>query len=199
MFSAPKHEGGSETPGIEETVLVESRREHLHRPGSDVGTESPVRLTPATAPVAQQQPTTHTGVEPITAASSAVPTERSDATPVASTAGDERPGFEETETLVARSYTPLIAGDFPASDPSRISPNRALATAPAFSPPKQSRENLPQHSQASSHAPDEIRIHIGLIEVTAVHPAPTPSAPAKRPRRAPSLDEYLRSRDSRPS
>lgn len=45
--------------------------------------------------------------------------------------------------------------------------------------------------------PDEIRIHIGRIEVIAVSPPPvTPAAP-KPPRRAPSLDEYLRRRDGR--
>jgi hypothetical protein len=44
--------------------------------------------------------------------------------------------------------------------------------------------------------PDEIQIHIGRIEVTAVHPAST-QAPAKPQRNVPSLDEYLRRRDRR--
>lgn len=44
--------------------------------------------------------------------------------------------------------------------------------------------------------PDEIQIHIGRIEVTALHPAPAPAV-AKPQRNVPSLDEYLRRRDRR--
>lgn len=44
--------------------------------------------------------------------------------------------------------------------------------------------------------PDEIQIHIGRIEVTAV-PQTLPSAPARAARKAPSLEEYLRRRDER--
>jgi hypothetical protein len=44
--------------------------------------------------------------------------------------------------------------------------------------------------------PDEIQIHIGRIEVTAVHPAPPPAA-AEPQRKVPSLDDYLRRRDRR--
>ncbi len=44
--------------------------------------------------------------------------------------------------------------------------------------------------------PDEIQIHIGRIEVTAVPPAPVP--PAARPAtKSVSLDEYLKRRDAR--
>ena len=49
----------------------------------------------------------------------------------------------------------------------------------------------------SDREPDEIQIHIGRIEVTAVPPAPA-ILPAPKPRHvAPSLDEYLRRRDRR--
>jgi hypothetical protein len=46
------------------------------------------------------------------------------------------------------------------------------------------------------HEPDEIQIHIGRIEVTAVHPAPAPAV-VKPQRNVPSLDEYLKRRDRR--
>lgn len=50
--------------------------------------------------------------------------------------------------------------------------------------------------EPSVREPDEIQIHIGRIEVTAVHPAPAPAA-AKTHRNVPSLDEYLKRRDRR--
>jgi hypothetical protein len=56
-----------------------------------------------------------------------------------------------------------------------------------------SSRSLASHSRASG----DIEIHIGRIEVTAVHPAPTSTTPVKQPRRAPSLDEYLKRRDGR--
>jgi len=55
-----------------------------------------------------------------------------------------------------------------------------------------------QGSGPSVREPDEIQIHIGRIEVTAVHPAPTPAV-AKPQRNVPSLDEYLKRRDRRTS
>jgi len=45
--------------------------------------------------------------------------------------------------------------------------------------------------------PEEIQIHIGRIEVTAVPAAPA-AAPTARPRRAPNLAEYLKKGDRRP-
>lgn len=53
-------------------------------------------------------------------------------------------------------------------------------------------------SNTPSREPDEVEIHIGRIEVTAVQTA-APSAPAKPRRLAPSLDDYLRQRDRRNS
>ena len=50
----------------------------------------------------------------------------------------------------------------------------------------------------SDGEPDEIQIHIGRIEVTAVPPAPAIRPAPKPPRHvAPSLDEYLRRQDRR--
>jgi hypothetical protein len=44
---------------------------------------------------------------------------------------------------------------------------------------------------------DDIQIHIGRIEVTAVRPAPAPQPAARTRRGAPSLDDYLKRRDGR--
>jgi hypothetical protein len=44
---------------------------------------------------------------------------------------------------------------------------------------------------------DDIQIHIGRIEVTAVRPTPAPQPAAKNRRGAPSLDDYIRRRDGR--
>ena len=51
-------------------------------------------------------------------------------------------------------------------------------------------------AQSERPEPDEIQIHIGRIEVTAV-PQTRPSTPARAARKAPALDEYLRRRDER--
>jgi hypothetical protein len=55
-----------------------------------------------------------------------------------------------------------------------------------------------QRAKPEAREADEIQIHIGRIEVTAVQPAPAPAA-AKPQRNVPSLDEYLRRRDRRAS
>jgi hypothetical protein len=51
----------------------------------------------------------------------------------------------------------------------------------------------------SSREPDEIEIHIGRIEVTAVQAAATSVSTPKPRRGGPSLEEYLKRRDRRVS
>jgi hypothetical protein len=70
--------------------------------------------------------------------------------------------------------------------------------APAL--PSRAREaerTLPSRAAMPQREPDEIRIHIGRIEVTAAPPAPAPArvAPA---RKTLSLDDYLKRRNGRP-
>lgn len=91
---------------------------------------------------------------------------------------------ESEATPAKRTFTPLITSTFVPSPP--------IVTL--RSPTKPSAE--PSQSLASrSHATDDIEIRIGRIEVAAMPAAPIRSAPAKPPRRAASLDEYLKRRD----
>lgn len=77
--------------------------------------------------------------------------------------------------LPVKTFAPVVQGTF---------------TAPAAAGPH-------RDSRAPAGEPDEINIHIGRIEVTAVQP-PAPVAAVPRARRsASSLDDYLRQRDRR--
>jgi hypothetical protein len=97
-------------------------------------------------------------------------------------------GFQtetRTETQVGVENRPLVA-------PIQQVRERGDATIrDACSRDASSRE--PRTHRSAPAVPDEVHIHIGQIEVTAV---PTPAAPAIRKpvRKSPSLDEYLRRR-----
>lgn len=102
-------------------------------------------------------------------------------------AGGQMPheGVEETQALVPQHA---------------VSP---LTTRITHRPDAEQGQDVRAHfTQASTQAPlepDEIHIHIGRIEVTAVQPAPARPAPTAPRPRTPSLSEYLRRRDGRPS
>jgi hypothetical protein len=68
--------------------------------------------------------------------------------------------------------------------------------APAAFSPAKSRSPI-RDVHAASRQGDDIQIHIGRIEVTAVRPAPSPQPAARTRRGAPSLDDYLKRRDGR--
>jgi hypothetical protein len=112
-----------------------------------------------------------------------------------SDAGDSDAGFESPrrETPAARE-----AGVQPGRP---VSPLVSLIREQSAAPPiarDHPAAQIPRKvSGAVPREPDEINIHIGRIEVTAVQPqAPGAAAPrARRP--GTSLDEYLRQRDRR--
>lgn len=62
--------------------------------------------------------------------------------------------------------------------------------------PNASPGPMPHSARSERRKPDEIQIHIGRIEVTAVPQTP-PSTPARPGRTAPTLAEYLHRRDGR--
>jgi len=68
---------------------------------------------------------------------------------------------------------------------------------PVRSGAKVSQQKLRQWSaSAAARDPDEIQIHIGRIEVTAVPPPPATPTP-KRAAKGPTLQEYLGRRNRR--
>ena len=102
--------------------------------------------------------------------------------------GETAKGDRLTETVrTSRDYVPLI--------PTILPPRPIVVGVPVTMPSVDS----PRPAVSPSRDSDEIEIHIGRIEVTAVHPTPLRTAPAKTPRRAPSLDDYLKQRDGRSS
>jgi hypothetical protein len=88
-------------------------------------------------------------------------------------------------------YTPLIA-----NSPAHSAQNSLASVPPNFSSPMNHEKQRAAASRAAAREPDEIQIHIGRIEISAV--PQTPAAPAvKAARKSSSLDDYLRRRDRR--
>jgi hypothetical protein len=84
---------------------------------------------------------------------------------------------------------PLVAGDFPVAPvvPGRSAP--AEAGSGGLPPPRRAPEPKAE--------PEQIEISIGRIEVTAAPPAVVRAPAPRNPNRAPSLDDYLKRRNSR--
>jgi hypothetical protein len=95
------------------------------------------------------------------------------------------PELRRFDAISEDRITQLVAGNVNPAEPKNPSRNRLypFATEPKL--------------RSADREPEEIQIHIGRIEVTAVQPAPA-IPPTPKPRRVtPSLDEYLRRRDRR--
>jgi hypothetical protein len=85
-------------------------------------------------------------------------------------------------------FTPLVML------PSRRQPHPEIAEPCTHAAaPCRATERLPLRVE---HSQDDVQIHIGRIEVTAVQQAPA-RMPSKTPRKAQNLDEYLKHRDRR--
>jgi hypothetical protein len=126
-----------------------------------------------------------------------MPQERSEATPSAAPSAARRgtaigpSNSSEAEPVVP---APLFA---PLQSPQRaLASVRVAADQPAPQAVPQTTSGLPRKRPAASRDPEEVQIHIGRIEVTAM--PPEPARTALRPQRtALPLGEYLRRRDGR--
>jgi hypothetical protein len=72
---------------------------------------------------------------------------------------------------------------------------RQLALGSSLAPKEKNDASAARNSVAADRRTDEIQIHIGRIEVTAIHP-PAPKGPKVRDKEL-SLDAYLKRRDGR--
>jgi hypothetical protein len=96
-------------------------------------------------------------------------------------------------------YSPHAPEGLPRkSNPQALEPLTPRAITPTVqrADEKGNSGRLARHLRSPSREADEIQIHIGRIEVTAVPPAPARPAPAPN-RKSPSLDEYLKRRPGR--
>lgn len=99
----------------------------------------------------------------------------------------------QTESITSQ-VEPLV-GEPTSVAPARTAPILPVAS-PLVAPPSATRNSLSPRFTApserpSKEVPDEIQIHIGRIEVTAVPPAAPRPAPPK-PRKSLDLGEYLK-------
>jgi len=143
-----------------------------------------------------------TGPSPVGAAEYAhpesPPSEQPSYAPLLSAAPNQTPRQEVTpETAIAsrqdessgdRTYAPLMIQ--PPLRPAALTPP---SEQPAAAASRSAERSSPRQAE---HEPDEIQIHIGRIEVTAVQQAPA-RAPLKTLHKGQSLDEYLKRRDRR--
>ena len=94
-------------------------------------------------------------------------------------------------TINTAVYVPLLKTK---ASPSRSEPIEA-GTPAYYGGAKMSQQKAPQWSApAAKNGSDEIQIHIGRIEVTAV-PPPAATTKPKHVAKGPSLQEYLKRRD----
>ncbi len=116
----------------------------------------------------------------------------------------ERPSFVRPNAIASDDRSAELSGKVADSEAPPVkrtfTPLIAAALAPRPQPVTLRPSATPNADAAQSFAPrsraiDDIEIHIGRIEVAAMQAAPIRSAPAKPPRRAASLDEYLKRRD----
>lgn len=96
---------------------------------------------------------------------------------------------EKTQNVTVRHvYAPIVSGSLVRPGNPELSKQN---TNPFAGDARQKMQGMPRHAAAAAREPDEIQIHIGRIEVTAVPQAPAPTA-TKPLRKGLNLEEYLR-------
>ncbi len=201
IFSAPRAAGSFEPLGEVENVPTGDEREVLHESVSAVATSSAPESRPrATAPAIEDESPASLIATPQSVAGFMLP--------IAGRAGSENPGLagsKVTDQNDRRAESSASGGETAAISAKRpYAPLISAALAPSPPPPSLVFPGRPEAGSSQPfasqpRASDDIEIHIGRIEVAAVHPAPARTAPARPQRRAASLDEYLKRRDGRPS
>lgn len=106
-----------------------------------------------------------------------------------------RRDVENSEVVPKARYEPLVAENFGRTERPRFLRDTSNPLTPDVR--REEERNLLRRLRPPEREPDEIQIHIGRIEVTAMPPAPARAEP--RPaRKSPSLDEYLKRGEGRP-
>ena len=166
-------------PAPQSPEAAEPRQQSALLPPVQPSAASPVRAAESAYPES-----TPCGPPALTPLVRAAPSQ----SPAGETSFETAIAVKQTESSTDRGYAPLMI-QAPPRPASVLSP-RAQPTAAA------SRNLEPSSPRQAEHEPDEIQIHIGRIEVTAVQQAPA-RAPLKTLHKGQSLDEYLKRRDRR--
>jgi hypothetical protein len=212
VFAPIGRAAASETPTLEEDVFsaTEDRPAPTWRSPLDTQPSSPPLrsapsdnraaalyaplMTPTTEPADRIEPLTPAQRAPITSLPAPSSAARDTDEP-----GDQqmRPAAEATPS---RRQTPSRVETVETLLPPQPVEATVRLPRPADTRPRPNAANSRaalRDNHPTAPDDDDIQIHIGRIEVTAVRPTPAPQAAAKTRRGAPSLDDYIRRRDGR--
>lgn len=181
--TAGETESTRQPPDEESDLMGEPALGGVHR---SVSSPKPptVKLVPEGR--GQEPYTQHIGGSPTESSWSAATAHAVSTKPFQPLLPEMTPAQQAMEVSSASKVVPMNA---PFSPSTNGATKNTLATG---SEPRreQSRESRRQR-ELQPREPDEIHVHIGRIEVTAMQPAPMPAQPAPM-RKTPSLDDYLR-------
>jgi hypothetical protein len=193
-FSASRDGTPSEAPPAIDELLFSSPAELDRKPAPET---PPVRSQPR--PAASEAFLQEAGKKPLETFEPLVaPLQESDEPAVAGlfhrpSVEQREPTAVDAEVTLQHPYQPLIDEVTPHAGARMAFRNSA---AEASRTTRGSRSNFPGRSPQPMREPDEIEIHIGRIEVTAVpQPVARPLAPPAR--KSVNLEEYLKRRKGR--
>jgi hypothetical protein len=112
--------------------------------------------------------------------------EEETAAPIAQDSAEAEGPQVKTVTRRVISYRPLVPSMV--GDPAAALPGAVKRTA---------KQSLVRSEERAASTPDDIQIHIGRVEVTAVQQTQAPRAPVRPARRSVNLEEYLKRGDRR--